>query len=656
MSVPPEPARIDEWPRFTPEQAQHTLHAWMTMAEITATSVHALDLYDYLNRRFASGLQCDGWVVALFNSARDDLSFPHSGGDQALPAQRVTRALMKPLADRLARSSVVTWLSPTDIAAMLPAQARDLPSSGMPHGAYLAAVKDESGLIGMMVVWGFRQPLARRVEDPLLLRYAAHQVAITVARKRAQDTMRSIGTEVDRRVNERTRQLVDANSELRRQAEERGHIETKLKHDALHDALTGLPNRVLMRDRLEHALARFRRDATQTFAVLYLDLDRFKVINDSMGHAVGDSLLIEAGRRIVLSLREVDTVARLGGDEFAVLLPGVHSLQDVSIVANRLIHSMSQPVHVEGKELFTSTSIGVAFSHARYKVPDDLLRDADAAMYLAKSRGRKRYEVFDETLHEKALRLLDMEGDLRRAVGQSEFIPFYQAIVDLRDGSVQGYEALLRWKHPQRGWMSPGEFLDVAQEIGLTEQIDMEIYERVCGDLIGFPEDIYVSVNLSPRHFRDPELPTRLIDMIDRHGVASDRLRLEVTEGSLLDNPAEARAMLEKLRRAGLVALLDDFGTGYSSLSYLHQFPMHALKIDRSFVTGLTREGDSSQAVVEAVLSLAQTLGVEVIAEGIETAEQRDALLALGCTQGQGYLFGKPRQVEAALFDLMMRP
>ena len=655
MSAFPEPQRIDEWPRLTPEQAQHTLHAWMTMAELSATSAHALDLYEYLNRRLGSGMQSDGWVVAQFNTSRDDVTFAHSGGDQALSAQRLTRTLMKPMADRLARAGIVL-LQQHDIGEMLRTHVRDAPTTGLPHTAYLVAVKDDTGLIAMMVVWGFRQGLLLRIEDPLLLRYAAHHVSIMIARKRANDSLKVMGAELDRRVSERTRLLAEANSELRRQADERELIEHKLKHDALHDALTGLPNRVLMRDRLENALALYRRDNARTFAVLYLDLDRFKVINDSMGHGVGDDLLIEAGRRIVSALREVDTVARLGGDEFAVLLPGVHSLQDVGIVANRLIHAMSQPVYAQGKELFTSTSIGVAFSHTRYKVPDDLLRDADAAMYLAKSKGRKRYEVFDETLHEKALRLLDMEGDLRRAVGNGEFIPFYQAIVDLRDGSVQGYEALMRWRHPQRGWMSPGEFLDVAQEIGLAEQIDMEIYERACADLIGFPDDIYVSVNLSPRHFRDRDLPTRLIEMIGRYGVSTDRLRLEVTEGSLLQNPAEARLMLEELRRAGLVALLDDFGTGYSSLSYLHQFPMHALKIDRSFVSGLGEAGGNSQAVVEAVLSLAQSLGVEVIAEGIETVEQRDALLALGCTQGQGYLYSKPRQVEAALFDLMTRP
>ncbi|MDZ4811969.1 MAG: EAL domain-containing protein [Pseudomonadota bacterium] len=656
MSAHPELQRIDEWPRLTPEQAQHTLHAWMTMAELVATSAHALDLYDYLNRRFTSGMQSDGWVVAQLNSTRDDLTFAHSGGDHALSAQRITRALMKPLADRLARTSSVLLLQQNDLAAMLSAPGRDLPPGGLPQNAYVVAVKDESGISAMLAVCGIRQPLAMRTEDPLLLRFAAHHVSVVVARKRTQDALKVMGAELDRRVIERTKLLAEANAELRRQAEERELIENRLKHDALHDALTGLPNRVLMRDRLENALARYRRDNTQTFAVLYLDLDRFKVINDSMGHAVGDDLLIEVGRRIVASLREVDTIARLGGDEFAVLLPGVHTLQDVAIVANRLIHALSQPVYAQGKELFTSTSIGVALSHTRYKVPDDLLRDADAAMYLAKSKGRKRYEVFDETLHEKALRLLDLEGELRRALGQSEFVPFYQAIVDLRDGGVQGYEALLRWRHPQRGWMSPGEFLDVAQEIGLSEQIDMEIYERVCADLIGFPDDLYVSVNLSPRHFRDRDLPARLIEMVERHGVSTDRLRLEVTEGSLLENPAEARRMLEELRTLGLVALLDDFGTGYSSLSYLHQFPMHALKIDRSFVSGLTDPAGNSQAVVEAVLSLAQSLGVEVIAEGIETEHQCQTLLSLGCTQGQGFLFSKPRQVEAVLFELLTRP
>ncbi len=402
-----------------------------------------------------------------------------------------------------------------------------------------------------------------------------------------------------------------------------------------------------MRDRLENALARYRRDSTNAFAVMYLDLDRFKVINDSMGHAIGDALLIEVGRRLVVALREVDTVARLGGDEFAVLLPGVHSAADATIVANRLIAALSEPVKAEGRELFTSTSVGVALSDTRYRQPDELLRDADAAMYRAKSRGRKCFEIFDETFHKEAMKLLDLENELRRGLEVNEFAPFYQPIVDLRDGSVLGFEALLRWRRPGRGWQAPGEFLSLAEEIGISEAIDRKIFEQVCDDIPFFDEEHYVSINLSPRHFREKDLPERLLAMVERHNITTDRVRLEVTEGSLLDNPQQARQMLETLRDAGLAALLDDFGTGYSSLSYLHQFPIHALKIDRSFVAGLnsSRTG-GSHAVVEAVLSLAQSLGVEVIAEGIETTEQREALLALGCTQGQGYLFGRPRPLE----------
>ena len=653
-----EIARMEEWPRLNGEQAQYALHAWMSMAEISATSSHALDLYDYLQRRFAAGMQCDGWAVAQFNMAHDDVVFAHSGGDFALPAQRLTRALMKPLADRLvAGVNVISLPDEATITALLSGVGRDAPVLAQPPQAgYAVALRDASGLLGLMTIWGFRQALTTRTDDALLLRFSAHMVVLSIQHRRNQESLKLVSAELDRRVHERTRELAEANSEMRRQAEDRESIENQLKHDAMHDALTGLPNRVLMRDRLQNALARFRRDNTQVFAVLYLDLDRFKVINDSMGHAVGDALLIETGNRIVASLREVDTVARLGGDEFAVLLPGVGKLADVALVAHRLIAAMSKPMPVNGKDLFTSTSIGVAFAHVRYVEPDELLRDADAAMYLAKSRGRKRFEVFDETLREKALRVVNLEGELRRALGQGEFIPFYQAIVDLRDGSVQGYEALLRWRHPQRGWLAPGEFLDVAEEVGLSETIDMEIYHRVCGDLIGFPEGIYVSVNLSPRHFKEPELPKRLIAMIESYGIGTERLRLEVTEGSLLDNPAEARRMLEELRGQGLVAMLDDFGTGYSSLSYLHQFPMHALKIDRSFVSGLQADGGGSKAVVEAVLSLAQTLGVEVIAEGIETEEQKSILLALGCTQGQGFLFSKPRPVEAAILDLLTRP
>jgi diguanylate cyclase (GGDEF)-like protein len=647
-SPSPLPSPVAEPPRVV-DATQRMLKTWLVIAETSATCAHPLDLFQVLDRRIGDSIGTDGWVVAQFNAARDDVSFAHSSGTYALPAQRLTRLVTPQLAPKLSMPGAVLYLDAAAIDELLGARALKA-GDPKPQCGWIGAIRDEAHLVGFTALWAYDTAMPQRENDALMLRFVSHHVALALSRRRAEDSLRVVSSELERRVEQRTRELAEANAELRRQADERERAEQKLKHDALHDALTGLPNRVLMRDRLEHALARFRRDHNQAFGVLYMDLDRFKVINDSMGHAVGDALLIEVGRRIVASLREEDTVARLGGDEFAVLLPGVRNASDASIVAKRLIAALAVPVQAEGKELFTSTSIGVALSDPRYKQPDEMLRDADAAMYRAKSNGRQTFEVFDEALHEQARRLLDLEGELRHALANDAFSPFYQVIVDLRDGTVLGHEALLRWRHPKRGWLAPGDFLSVAEEIGLSEQIDRRIFDRACADLAHFAEEHYVSINVSPRHFRDKDLPARLNAFAEQHGITTDRLRLKITEGTLLTDPAHARRMLETLAENGFVALLDDFGTGYSSLSYLHQFPIHALKIDRSFVAALT-PGDAggSHAVVEAVLSLAQSLGVEVIAEGIETVEQRDALLALGCTQGQGYYFGKPRPVQPGI-------
>jgi len=633
------------------------LHGWMAMAEICAQSPHALDLFEYLNRRFTGQLHSDGWVVAQLNASRDDLGFAYSGGDAALTAQRLTRALMKPLLDQLSLPGTVLGYADADaLEPLLAAAGKELSAAARRvMSGWVVGLRDETGLIGMLAVWGFERPLNQRPEDALGVRFAAHLTSTVLVRRRMQDALKSIGNELERRVHDRTRELADVNSEMRRQAELREEIESKLKHDAMHDVLTGLPNRSLLADRLQLTMARYRRDHEQAFVVMYLDLDRFKVINDTLGHGIGDALLIEVARRIAGSLREVDTVARMGGDEFALLLPGIRQMHDVTLVANRLITALSRPLLLEGKEVRTSTSIGVVMSDPRYQRPEEMLHDADTAMYQAKSRGRRRFEMFDQALLEKTQRKVEVEADLRRALGQGEFIPFYQAIVDLRDGSVIGYEALLRWRHPERGWLNPGEFLEVARQIGVVEAIDMEVYERACGDLIAFPEDMYVHVNLSPRLFREPDLGKRLLAMVERFGIGPERLRLEIVEACLLENPGQARSILEELRNSGLAVVLDDFGTGYSSLSYLNEYPMHAIKIDRVLVSSLNADGSGSRAVVEGVLSLAQSLGVEVIAEGIETAEQRDMLLALGCTQGQGYLFGKPRSVEATILDLITR-
>jgi len=509
---------------------------------------------------------------------------------------------------------------------------------GTPAEDFLGVPMIEDGHVcGALVVQSYEASVRYSDDDGALLGYVAKHILTALARKQAQ-------AELERRVADRTRELGEAVAELRAQILERERIEQRLVYENLHDALTGLPNRTFLLDALARAIARMKRDANHTFAVLFLDLDRFKVINDSVGHLVGDEMLKQAGARLLGCVREPDVVSRLGGDEFALLLEDIHGPEDAFHVAQRVLQALAEPMRIAGKELFPSASIGIALSHERYQSAQDLLRDADVAMYRAKAHGRHRFEVFDERLHQEALRLLDLEGDLRRAILRSEFEPHYQAIVSLRDGRTLGCEALLRWRHPQRGLLAPGEFIAVAEESGAVEQIDWQLFGKTCAEIGALTRGGgYVTLNVSARHFRSPDLVARLLRLLRANAIPSGNVRLEVTEGVLLENPEHVRATLQSLREAGVLAVLDDFGTGYSSLSYLHRFPLHALKIDRSFVAALgAPDGAGSAAVVRAVIALASTLGLEVVAEGVETAAQRAALIELGCRLGQGFLFSHP--------------
>jgi diguanylate cyclase (GGDEF)-like protein len=499
---------------------------------------------------------------------------------------------------------------------------------------------------GAVVVQSYDETVHYTDEDSALLSYVAQHIQTAMARKQAQ-------AELDRRVQDRTRELAFAVSELRDQIGERERIEQQLMHEALHDSLTGLPNRSFLLDALGRAVSRTQRDPQHLFAVLFLDLDRFKVVNDSVGHLVGDEMLKLSGQRIAACVRKPDVVARLGGDEFALLLEDIHGPEDAYHAAQRVLDALSEPMRLAGKELYPSASIGIAFSDQRYRNAEELLRDADVAMYRAKAHGRHRFEVFDERLHQEALRLLDLEGELRNGLARSEFEPHFQTIVRLNDAHVVGWEALLRWQHPTRGLLRPVDFLAVAEESGIAEQIDWQIFEKACLEI---PRLVsrggYVTINVSAQHFRSPDLALKLLNLLAAHQVAAQSVRIEMTEGALFENADQVRATLEVLRQAGVMAALDDFGTGYSSLSYLHRFPMQVLKIDRSFVTDLDSDHKGgSTAVIRAVIALAATLGMEVVAEGIETSTQRDCLLELGCELGQGFLFAHP-QVAAGLTAL----
>jgi len=437
----------------------------------------------------------------------------------------------------------------------------------------------------------------------------------------------------------------------------------RLVHDAIHDHLTQLPNRALFRERLDRALARRVRHPKYQFAVLFVDLDRFKHVNDSLGHTAGDRLLVMFGERLAAAVRSDDvvsrmseassspepTLARLGGDEFAVLLDGIREPLDAVRVAKRVQQMAMLPLPVDGQDVFTSASIGVAVASDAHTSGEDIIRDADLAMYRAKNAGGGGYSVFDAALHDAAVRRLRLETDLRRAVEREEFRVWYQPIVALATRQVTGVEALVRWQHPERGLLGPGEFLEVAEEVGLIAQIDEWVLKEACLQArewlrVGtFTPQTTVSVNLSAKAFAQETLVKHVEEILRDTGCPASSLRLEITESAAIKDAARARAVLARLRALGVRISLDDFGTGYSSLSYLQSLPLDTLKIDRSFVAGIGTDEDKGE-IIKLIVGLALTLGLEIVAEGIETAAHVDYLRALGCQCGQGYFFAKPAQ------------
>ena len=438
-------------------------------------------------------------------------------------------------------------------------------------------------------------------------------------------------------------------TESRRDAE-------KLLHNAFHDSLTGLPNRALFIERLSHRLALEKRRPQNAFSVLFLDVDRFKVINDSLGHVRGDELLAEVGRRIQSLLRPGDTVARLGGDEFTVLLEDVPDRAAARGIASRLVGELQAPFVIGGQEVFSGASIGIAHGDAGYARPEDILRDADTALYRAKAQGRGRWVEFDSTMHERAVELLQLETDLRRALERRELRLHYQPVVSLASGEIVGAEALVRWQHPERGLVPPSEFIPLAEETGLIVPIGGWVLLEACRRMKEWQErlarpGLEIGVNLSSKQFQAPGLVAEVAAALQQTGLAPGALRLEVTESLLMDKHPRVADTMTELRAMGVRIDLDDFGTGYSSLSYLHQYPIDTLKIDRSFVARMATT-DEGLEIVHTILSLAQSLDMEVVAEGVETEDQLRLLRQLHCAYAQGYHLSRP--VDGDQFELML--
>lgn len=429
--------------------------------------------------------------------------------------------------------------------------------------------------------------------------------------------------------------------------------EQRIIHEAFHDLLTGLPNRALFIEHLRKAIAHSERHDSYLYALLYLDLDHFKFINDSLGHTTGDQFLVATARRLETTLRPEDVVARMGGDEFTILLNDIKSIHDATRVANRVHDSLALPFHFNGRDVSTTTSIGIALSTTEYKGAEEVLRDADTAMYRAKALGRGRHEIFNRSMHESVVAKLKLETDLKLAVERDEFCLHYQPIMSLKTNRLTGFEALIRWQHPERGLVAPNDFIPTAEETGLILPIGNWVLYEACRQLREWQvrwqgeQPLTINVNLSAKQFSQVELVQQVESVLDRTGLDARSLKLEITETAVMEKAEVATAMLWQLKELGVKMHIDDFGTGYSSLSYLHRFPVDELKIDGLFVRRMGADDESSQ-IVATIVQLAHNLGMEVTAEGVETVEQLSHLRALFCEYGQGYYFSGPVAAESA--------
>ncbi|MDE2306718.1 MAG: EAL domain-containing protein [Xanthomonadaceae bacterium] len=625
------------------QRAERLQAALFQIAQLATADIDENEFYRRVHDVVGELLYAANFYIALLSEDRTELSFPYYMGTEV--RSMPTRPLGHGLSEYVLRKGSPLLALRAGIDA-LSRQGEVVPQLvGQPATCWLGVpllVGEE--VIGLVTVQSLVKEIVYDEADQELLSFAALQIANSIHRRRTAVSLHEANVQLEQRVEERTQ-------ELREQILQREQVQEQLKHQVMHDPLTGLPNRDFLRDRLDRVLGMLKREPRRHCALLYLDIDRFKVVNDSLGHLAGDEFLKAVASRLLYCVRDPDVVARLSGDEFAILLEDVPLPETAVKVARRILRVLGAPLQLAGKELEPSASIGIAIGDDRYGSSDEVLRDADIALYRAKDRGRKRFEMFDESLVNDVVDVLTLEAELRHALQHDEFEPYFQPVCRLDGGEVVGHEALIRWNHPLRGVLKPVDFIKIAEDSGLIEAIDWRMFELSCAQFKRhFAGGEFVTINVSARHLRHAAFDTRLLQLLERVGLPASRMIVEVTEGALLDDPAHVRATLERLREAGVGAALDDFGTGYSSLSYLHSLPLRMLKIDQAFVHELDqKENANSTPVVAAILALARALNIEVIAEGIETAAQRDALLGMGCEFGQGYLLGRPAPVRHRL-------
>jgi diguanylate cyclase (GGDEF)-like protein len=583
--------------------------------------------------------------LATVGSAGDKLEFPYfSDEHNEAPEQR---SLGLGLTELVLRSGQAEMVNPSRVVQLVESGDLDvsvgqnmLSRSNSWLGSPLVI---EGEVRGVFAVQTYSKSHKYNSRDLELLRYVSHHIAVAMERKQKAEAIQEYTQQLSERVEERTAELNHANEILKNQISQRKEIELKLIHDAHHDSLTDLPNRSMFNSRLELALANKKRHPSNRFAVLFIDLDRFKIINDTLGHHAGDQFLIEVSRRLGLCIRGHDLLARLGGDEFVILLDNFEDTADVEEVASRIIHSISEPFVLENKEMYSGASIGIAHLDVTYQNAEEVVRDADAAMYQAKQQGRGRFVMFDKSMRERLLEELELENEFRRALRDSEFECYMQPATTLADATPLYYECYVRWEHPTLGKVKREQFWQIAEQAGLTLELDNYMLEHACNKIKeweasdGPKKDCRIAVNISINHVIQGNLVTRMLEFIQDRGVQPNKLVFEFDENDLNRRSQFMLPAIKKLRRAGISLVLDNFGSGLASLSYLFSYPFDYIKVDHRFVKSLPRSL-RNQKLIQSIMLISEHLKFSVIAEGVESQAQMDTLLKLGCVYGQGKL------------------
>ncbi|XQW85573.1 sensor domain-containing phosphodiesterase [Thalassotalea piscium] len=604
------------------------------------TSLDIDKFYSMVHNIIGQLINAKNFFIAKYEQDKELLSFVYHSDQRSedLSTDFAPRKLSNRYTELVIKKGRTFLLTYDDMVALY--EAGETISPPKDTKSWLGVPLIQSGVvIGAMVIQSYQRNVIFSEQDAELLKFVSQHVSTAIKRREIADIERESHELLEHQVKLRTVALEE-------EIKQRKDAEAKLKYAATHDSLTGLPNRAIFVDLLNHAIACNVRRPELKFAVLFLDLDRFKVVNDSLGHHAGDQLLKEVALELIKIVRTKDVVARLGGDEFVILIEDLDDNQEAFIIAQRITEYLATPFHISNQAVFIGTSIGILFNDLRYTSADLMLRDADTAMYHAKDKGKGRYEVFDASMHKKVQNALRLETDIREGIIKEEFIPHFQPIVSLRDEKIVGFEALARWQSEQRGFVYPSEFISLSEETNLIMSIDFQILEKSCQQLKQWQEqykryDLYVSCNLFSNHFFSRTLPADIEKILAKIGLHPSHLRIELTERALLENTDIVLENMMELRALGIKILLDDFGTGYSSLSYLHRFPIDVLKIDRSFISNIHEQGNH-RAIIKTIIDLAANLQMTTVGEGIENLADAKLLQEMDCVYGQGFYFYKP--------------